>query len=152
MTESKAVQHLQRINIQDEYGTPFEVLEKAMNDYNIHPTLDVCSNQKNAKFFKYFTKEDNSLKIPWREDFFMNPPYSNIAEFIKYAYWEHIGNNVNGLCLTYSKTDTKWWHEFVEGKAEVHFIKGRIRFMDENANPTKNFSPYPSVWIIWRKK
>jgi len=83
---------------------------------------------------------------------------------------------VNGLILTYSKTDTKWWHEYIEGKAEVHNIKGRIKFLDENGKIKKyckncktsfsgidicprcdgelreNCAPYPSCFIIYRKK
>lgn len=152
MSQSKAVQHLQGITVQDEYGTPKPELDKAVIDYKILPVLDVCTNDRNSKFPMYFTKEHDALKQPWSEDFFMNPPYSQVSKFMKYAYEQHMKYNVNGLILTYSKTDTKWWHEFVEDKAEVHFIKGRIKFMDENGNPTKYSAPYPSVWIIYRKK
>ena len=56
------------------------------------------------------------------------------------------------MILCYAKTDTKWWHEYVEGKAEYHFQKGRIKFLDGQGNLTKNSSPYPSVWIIIRGK
>jgi len=152
LSKSKAVQHLQGIIIQDEYGTPNDKLDQAVNQYKILPVLDVCSNGPNAKCVGYFTKEMDALSQEWDLDFFMNPPYSKVDKFMKYAYEQHKKHNVNGLILTYSKTDTRWWHEFVEEKAEVHFIKGRIKFMDEHGNPTKHPAPYPSVWIIYRKK
>ena len=47
-------------------------------------------------------------------------------------------------------------HRFVENKAEVHFQKGRIKFLDNNGNVKldkhgrEQSSPYPSVWIIYR--
>jgi site-specific DNA-methyltransferase (adenine-specific) len=141
---------LQNITVQDEYGTPNLQLKKAMMDYDILPFIDVCATPENAKFATFFTIKDDALTKEWRLDFFMNPPYSRVKEFMKYAYNEHIRHNVNGLILTYAKTDTIWWHEFVENKAEVHFIKGRIKFLRDN-QVTQHPAPYPSVWIIFRK-
>lgn len=148
---AKSVQHLQNITIQDEYGTPIPLLRKAMFEYDVLPFLDVCATAENRKFQDYFTKEQDALTLEFLCDFFMNPPYSKVKEFIKYAHEQHKKHNVTGLILTYAKTDTKWWHEFVEGKAEVHFIKGRVKFYDQFGYLTKNSAPYPSVWIIFRK-
>lgn len=167
--KSKAVQHLSIIDIQDEFGTPIQTLEKGMNDLKIRPTLDVCTNDVNAKFPKYFTKFDDALKQEWDEDFFMNPPYSKVDIFMAYAYNQYKKHNVNGLILTYSKTDTEWFHTYVynESKdkwlAEFYPIKGRINFNDEYGIPTeiwskkdkkyrKGVAPYPSCWIVYRKK
>lgn len=172
--KSKALQHLHTINIQDEYGTDPDILKNACKKFQIFPKIDVCTNLANKKFSRFFTKSDDALSKKWDDDFYMNPPYSIISDFMEYAYLQHISNNVSGLILTYSKTDTKWWHRFVEGKAEVHFIEGRLRFLNENGkiprwckkckintevlicencgNRTSiNSAPYPSCWIIYRK-
>ena len=63
-------------------------------------------------------------------------------------------NNVELMILAYAKTDTQWWHNFVENcpTCEVHFIKGRIKFLDAKGYQTKLPAPYPSVWIIYRRK
>lgn len=147
---SKAILHLQNINIQDEYGTPLGLYRKALFDFDILPCLDVCATEENRRCENFFSKFNDALDENWYEDFFMNPPYSKVYDFMKKAYNEHLKNNVDALILVYSKTDTKWWHEFVENKAEVHFIKGRIRFNDADGKPTKNSAPYPSCWIIYR--
>jgi len=176
-----SVQHLADIKINDEYGTPNLELKKAMIHYDILPFLDVSSTHRNAKFEAHLTKEDDALTKDWRLNFFMNPPYSQIRLWMKKAYSEHLKNNVDGLILVYSKTDTKWWHEFVEGKSEVHFIQGRLQFeingivprycyksckkvfyenidycpdcsLFEPVRLKKNTAPYPSCWIIYRKK
>lgn len=148
--KSKAVTHLSNINIRDEYGTPVDKFVEFCVDYDLFPKLDVCTNIHNKKCKKYFTLQDNALTKKWNEDFFMNPPYSKIYDFIKYAYEQHKKHDVTGLILTYSKTDTKWWHEFIENKAEVHFIKGRLKFNDEFGKITRYPAPYPSCWIIFR--
>ena len=149
--DSKAVRHLSQIKVDDEYETPNYLLRKAMIEFDILPFLDVCATSENTKFRDYFTQEINALNQEWDENFFMNPPYSKINEFMKKAYLQHFKHNVDALILIYAKTDTKFWHEFIENKAEVHFIKGRIRFLKNNTK-TKNSAPYGSCWVIYRKK
>lgn len=160
---TKAIEHLSYINIQDEYGTPKEVFEKACKKYNIHPTIDICGSEKNHVLENYYNKKQNCFTKEINEDFFMNAPYSEIAKFMGFAFAQHRNHNVSVLILAYSKTDTKWWHNYVEPYAEIHFIKGRIRFNDADGNPTvnrkisskkfghKQSAPYPSCWIIFRK-
>ena len=147
--ELKSVQHLNTINIHDEYETPDELLKEACWKYNVKPVLDVCCTKNNKKYQKCFTKNEDGLKQQWKEDFFMNPPYSEVNKWIAKAYNEHIKNNVTCIALVYAKTDTRWWHRYVERKAEVHFIQGRIHFLT-NGKRTANSAPYPSCWIIWR--
>jgi site-specific DNA-methyltransferase (adenine-specific) len=147
---SHAVQHLQSIKIKDEYGTPKELFREACYKFKICPEIDVAASKQNHVLQKYYTIADNSLLHDWHYNFFMNPPYSQVSEFMKQAYYQHLKHAIDGLCLVYSKTETNWWHNYVEGKAEVHFIKGRIKFLDAFGNPTKNSSPYPSAWVIYR--
>lgn len=57
----------------------------------------------------------------------------------------------NGDCelvvmLLPARTDTKWFHEYCYGKAEIRFIKGRLKFGDG-----KNSAPFPSMLVIYRK-
>jgi phage N-6-adenine-methyltransferase len=146
------VNHLDLINKNDEYGTPHDLFADACLNYQVDPVIDVAASKTNHVLEPYWTMEDNFLKRGITNDFFMNPPYSQVREFMEHAYEQHVRHNSNVLVLVYAKTDTRWWHEFVEDKAEVHFIKGRIKFLDHNAQPTKLSAPYPSVWIIWRKK
>jgi len=54
---------------------------------------DVCATTQNTKFEKYFTPKDDSLHKVWSEDFFMNPPYSEITLWMKKAYESHRKNN-----------------------------------------------------------
>jgi len=173
---TKAQHHQTIVNENDLWETPPLILENIMKKYDIHPTLDVCATDSNAKFSKYLTIQDNALTIPWDEDFFMNPPYSEINLWMKKAYESHKKYNVNALILVFAKTGVKWWHEFVEGKAETHFQMGRIRFLLNGVEPRyckvckkrfaleishcmtckrkigKSSPTYDSVWVIFRKE
>ena len=44
-----------------------------------------------------------------------------------------------------ARTDTKAFHEFIYGKAEVRFIRGRLHF-----GGSKNSAPFPSMVVIFR--
>lgn len=147
---SRAITILQIIKKHDEYGTPKELFYQACLKYKINPLVDVCASKYNHVLPNYITKEQNSLGFEWNFDFFLNPPYSEVKTFVGHAYKSFLKYNVNALILTYAKTDTKFWHQFVEGKAETHFIEGRIKFLNEFGLPTKNSAPYPSCWIIYR--
>ena len=68
---------------------------------------------------------------------------------MKKAYYQHLKHGIDGLILVFAKTDTKWWHSFVEDKAEIHFIRGRIKFFKDGYE-TKNSAPYPSCFLIYR--
>ena len=145
----KSIQHLHHITSNDEWITPMPLLRKAMFTYDVLPFLDVACTKSNAQFSEFYT---DSLNKDWNKDYFCNPPYSKIYDFISYGYEQCKKHNVTGMFLTFAKTDTKWWHEFVEGMAEVHFIKGRIKFINPaTMQPSKNSAPYPSCFIIYRK-
>jgi len=173
---TKAQTHQIIVCKNDLWETPHLPLEEAMIKYDINPKIDVSATQQNTKFPKYFTIQQNGLVQEWNEDFFMNCPYSEIEVWMQKAYEQHLKYNVNALILVFAKTSTKWWHEFVEGKAETHFQKGRIRFLLDGIEPRyckichkrstednqycpmcgdvipKSSPTYDSVWVIFRKK
>lgn len=149
---SQAVEHIKSIKINDFWETPPSLYRDAVYKFGLLPELDVCATEENTKCQMYFTKKNDAFRNDWNMDFFMNPPYGRgiIQKWIAKAWYEVNRHNVTGLALVFAKTDTHWWHDFVENKAEVHFIKGRIKFYKDGIESTKP-APYPSCWIIWRK-
>ena len=172
---SKATTHQTNVTKNDDWETPKEILQDAIKKYQIAPMLDVCATDSNSKFSKHYTMNNDALNQEWDDDFFMNPPYSQINQWMQKAYEQHRKHNVDALILVFSKTSTKWWHKYVEDKAETHFIEKRIRFLldgvepqyctkckirftkeitrCENCNCTvgKSSPTYDSVWVIFRK-
>ena len=150
--ESKAVKHLAIINKNDEYGTPLSLFLDACKKFHCKPQIDYFASESNHVCYEYFTKDDDAFSRKFDSNGFINPPYSMIGKVMQKAYEEHMTYNVELMILAYAKTDTQWWHKYVENKAEVHFVKGRIKFLDAKGKPTKLPAPYPSVWIIYRRK
>ena len=51
------------------------------------------------------------------------------------------------VMLLPARTDTRWFHDYIYGKAEVRFIRGRLKFGD-----SKNSAPFPSMVVIFGEK
>ena len=48
------------------------------------------------------------------------------------------------VLLAHSRTDTKWFHDSVYEKAEIRFVKDRLRFGDGRQS-----APFPSLIAIF---
>ena len=90
---------------------------------------------------------EDGLHQPWHGNVFMNPPYP-AGKWVAKAVSEIERPEGASIVVALLKvtTDVQWWHEYVEGKAEVRFIKGRLRFGDG-----KTPAPFPSCIVIWRR-
>lgn len=109
-------------------------------------TLDACALPSNAKCAKYFTPEVDGLAQDWGgEVVWCNPPYGReIGKWVKKCAEESKKNNTTVVALLPARTDTKWFHEYIYHKAEVVFLRGRLKFGD-----AKNSAPFPSMIVIF---
>ena len=52
------------------------------------------------------------------------------------------------VCLVHARTDTRWWHQFVQDSAdEVYFLQGRVRFLCEKK--IRFTAPFPSAVVVY---
>ncbi len=129
----------------DKWATPqwfFDELDK-----EFHFTLDPCADEFNNKCEKYYTEEQNGLVQDWGgEVVFCNPPYGNKETGIwtKKCYEESLKPNTTVVLLIPARTDRISFHDYIYGKAEIRFIKGRLKFGDG-----KNPAPFPSMIAIF---
>lgn len=127
----------------DEWDTPKALYETLDAEFNFN--LDPCSTDENHKCDRYFTKEQDGLKMPWGGSrVYCNPPYSNISAWVEKAFRESKNDNTLVVMLLPSRTDTRYFHNFIYNRAEIRFVKGRIKFSD------KDNAPFPSMVVIFR--
>lgn len=91
----------------------------------------------------------DALSDPWRcgQNIFCNPPYGR-----QIRAWLERGSESEAPATVFllpARTDTRWFHELVAGKAEVRFLAGRLRFR-LNGNVLAP-APFPSMVVIWRR-
>lgn len=128
----------------DLWATPQELFDKLNAEY--HFTLDVCALPENAKCERYFTPDIDGLKQEWTGVCWCNPPYGReIGEWVEKAYNSAKIGGVKVVMLLPARTDTKWFHDFIYGYAEIRFIKGRLKFGN-----SKNSAPFPSMICVFR--
>lgn len=129
----------------DEWATPQDFFDQL--DKEFHFTLDPCANEQNHKCKKFYTKEQNGLTHDWGgHTVFCNPPYGReIGKWVKYSYEQSRKENTTVVMLVPSRTDTRWFHNYIYGKAEIRFVKGRLKF----GNSTSG-APFPSMVVIYR--
>ena len=52
------------------------------------------------------------------------------------------------VLLLPARTDTAYFHDYLYGQAELRFLRGRVRFEDEDGN-AYDAAPFPSMVAIF---
>ena len=115
----------------DNWSTPKDVYDELNQEFDFND--DPCP-----------IGGSDGLEREWGTKTFVNPPYSQLKDWCKKAYeeWKK-GKTV--VMLIPSRTDTKYWHEYIMKATEIRFIKGRLKFGD-----SKNSAPFPSAIIVFK--
>lgn len=127
------------------WTTPIELFRKLDSVY--HFVLDAAASKENALCSFFYTEEDNALLQDWKMPsggvIFVNPPYGRVLpKFVEKAYQEYTESGVSTIMLIPARPDTKYWHQYIFGTAQVAFLKGRLKFGN-----SKDSAPFPSALI-----
>lgn len=142
---NKAVQKVMFSSKTGEWATPQEFFDKL--NWRFGPfDLDPCADPVNTKCANFYTEAEDGLSKDWAgHTVFVNPPYGRgIDKWIQKAYTESMNLDTRVVMLIPARTDTKYWHRYVMKAAEVHFVKGRLKFGDSD-----NSAPFPSAVIVF---
>ena len=131
-----------------EWETPPELFDEYNRRFNF--TLDVAATDKNALCDRYYPRDTDGLSQSWQTDgaVWCNPPYGkDIIKWVRKAYEEsRRGQTI--IMLIPARTDTKWFHDYVYHKADLVFLRGRLRY-GVNGVPSKNSAAFPSMIVIY---
>ena len=110
--------------------------------------------QLESKFGKFdfdpcpYKSIDNSLiEMEWKGNIFINPPYSNVENFINKGLIELKKGNAKQLVyLIIPRTSTKYWNKLIMKYADIiYFIPYRLKFGN-----SKSSAPFPSCIILFK--
>lgn len=124
----KYLQKHDKIKYSDNWSTPVEIYDYYINKLKYY---DPCPLNSNIDLMKYVNK-----------DLYINPPYSNISNWIDFAIENKKRYNKEVVLLIPSRTDTKYFHKLLEFGIEIEFIKGRLKFGNY-----KKAAPFPSIIV-----
>ena len=134
-----------------EWETPPELFAEL--DKRYHFTLDVAATAENALCERYYTQETDGLSQPWVTvgAVWCNPPYGrDIIKWVRKAYYESRGGQTIVMLIP-ARVDTQWFHEYVYHKAELIFLRGRLRY-GINGVPAKNLAAFPAMIVVYNGK
>ena len=129
----------------DQWATPQELFDQLNQEFRFN--LDPCADAQNHKCARYFTAEDDGLKQNWGGyRVFCNPPYGRaLKDWVEKCYREGCKDNTIVVLLIPARTDTTYFHDFIQRRAEIRFVRGRLKFGD-----SKTGAPFPSMIVIFR--
>ena len=130
------------------WGTPQDFFDKLNKEFRF--TLDPCATEETAKCEKFYTKDDDGLSKDWSDEVvFCNPPYGReIKKWVEKCYNENKINKTKIVLLVPARTDTIYFHEYIYHKAEIRFVKGRIKFVGKQQG--SGSAPFPSILVIYK--
>jgi site-specific DNA-methyltransferase (adenine-specific) len=115
-----------------DWRTPQKLYQELNEEYNFD--FDPCPPHPDF----------DGLEVEWGKCNFVNPPYGRqIGKWLKKGYEE----NQKGKTVVFlipSRTDTKWWHNYVMRADSIQFIKGRLKFEGAKYN-----APFPSAIVVF---
>ena len=125
----------------DDWQTPPEVFDPLHERFGF--TVDGAATDRTKRLPRFWP---DAFAQSWAgERVWCNPPYGHQQrKFVMEAAKREAELSV---FLIPARTDTKVWHEHIFPKAEVWFLRGRIRFIN-GAPPAP--APFPSALVFFR--
>jgi len=144
--QMESVSFNQHHNSDDKYTdtwlTPPEII-KSVGQFDLDPCAALNMPWETATTM--WTIEDDGLSKEWYGRVWCNPPYSDVVPWFK-----RMAQHGNGIVLTFARTETAYYHEYVWGVADaIFFFDGRLTFCKENGMKAKNNAGAPSVLIAY---
>jgi len=129
----------------DQWATPQDVYDELNKEFDFD--LDPCADDQNHKTELYYTKEQDGLKQDWSgRRFFCNPPYGrDVGRWVEKAFRESAKDGTIVVLLIPARTDTRWFHDYIQHRSEIRFVKGRLKF-----GGGETPAPFPSMVVIFR--
>jgi site-specific DNA-methyltransferase (adenine-specific) len=124
----------------DKWQTPPEVYDPLNAEFNFN--FDPCP-------ITYKNGDPDGLLIEWGTSTFCNPPYSNTSKWIEKAV-EESKKDKTIVMLINAVTDTIAFHKYIYNKAEIRFIKGRIKFINPHEPLKRNPNVKASMIVIFK--
>jgi phage N-6-adenine-methyltransferase len=153
MSINKVFSEISKSHRSIEYQTPRDFF--APLNWVFKFKLDPCTTKENNLKLQYFyTEFENGLIQPWQCNTYVNPPFGrNVDKWIAKMQKEYDENrDCYYVMLLPARTDTIWFQDLIWNNCQfddqfIHFVKGRLKFKNDQYNP-KN-QPHNIGSMLW---
>lgn len=144
MEKKQGFTHDNKDNMTVDWYTPPSIFEMLNVDFD----LDPCHPEKRIDWIPVkdvYTLEDDGLTSEWYGNVWLNPPYGkHTSDWLKKMHTYR-----NGIALVFSRTDCKWYHEYVAKADGILFLKGRVKFVDGLGKTSGSGAGCGSMLVSW---
>jgi len=123
----------------DEWYTPDDLV-RALGPFD----LDPCAGPK-AHALRNVRRPDCGLATEWRGRVWLNPPYSNVHEWLA-----RFASHGDGVALVNARPETNWFQRLAAGAAAVMWLRGRVQF--DKPDGTKSHTPVGQVLVAYGER
>lgn len=145
-----------------DYQTPPDFIEAVLRYLRIGDfDIDVAASAENRVTERFYSAADDALSLynPWRVGegwAWCNPPYANIAPWVKRASYEQRECGAKIAMLLPAGVGSNWFKASVHEQCACLFLNGRITFVGTTQPYPKDcllllYSPYLKAgYEVWR--
>jgi len=139
MKFTKGRPHVSNNSGENEWYTPPNIINAARNimgSIDLDPASSESANEI-VKATNYYTENNNGLEQKWFGNIWLNPPYSQpLIKYFSNAVITKRHEYNQALILVNNATETDWFQKMFLVSDAVCFLRGRVKFIDENGNST----------------
>jgi len=118
----------------DEWYTP-ERITRALGDFDLDPCAGPKSHAK-----RNVRRPTCGLSMPWQGRVWLNPPYSNVHEWL-----DRFTAHGDGIALVNARPETQWFQRLAAKADVLLWLKGRVQF--EKPDGTTGHTTVGSVLV-----
>lgn len=118
----------------DVWLTPLSIIH-ALGAFDLDPCGEAF--HKTAKTIY----EQNGLEKDWFGRVWLNPPYSQVQDWLN-----RLAKHGNGIALVFARLDTKWAQAIIPQASSVYFPAGRYHFLTKQLERKGNAGA-PSMFL-----
>lgn len=126
--------------------TPRKIFNGLGTKFDLDPCTQSFRPFDTAQTHYCYDQGEDGLKLNWRGNVWLNPPYGKET----YEWLRRLDEHAKGIALVFSRTDTIWFQEIIQKANACNFLKGRISFIDRFGNQKTNAAT-GSVLFAWGK-
>lgn len=152
--------------LKQQYATPWSFIDWVVDEILVPRGrgffgIDVCADDSNRKAADWLTEEHDGLANDWRNiqngPAWCNPPFKDVAPWLRKARHEAETNGVLSCVLTHMDHSTEWYNVGMANASEVVLINPRINFiqhplyrkyMEENGIKPSGNDKQNALWIF----
>ena len=138
-----AAHEIGRRDRSDDWLTPRDLVDR-LGPFDLDPCASSAPPWPTA--VAMISPPDDGLSLPWWGRVWCNPPYSQVARWVK-----RCADHRRAVALVFARVETEWWWRYVWHRASsVFFLRGRLRFQrPENPEMRNHSAGAPSAIVTW---